>query len=99
MALGSAVKNTWIRLFRDGGLRTTWSRPDAERPLRSLGVVFDPPGFDHAACMGEAAEPVLVWPLVSELAVEAFDVAVLVRLAEPDEGYARRSGTPTGRTP
>ena len=39
--------------------------------MGSLGVVLDSPGFDDAAGMGEADEPVFVQALVAELAVEA----------------------------
>ena len=54
--------------------------------MRALSVVLDAPVLDHAARVCEAQEPVLVETLVPKLAVEAFDVRVLVRLAGSDEG-------------
>ena len=51
-------------------------------------------------CLRHGHEPVLVQALVAELAVEALDVGVLVRLAGPDERQAaRRAGTPRHRAP
>ena len=54
--------------------------------MRSLGVLLDAPVLDDATGGRKGQEPVLVQTLVAKLAVEAFDVRVLVRFAGPDEG-------------
>ena len=43
------------------------------------------PSLDDAACMRQAAEPVYVQTLIAKLAVEAFNVGVLVWLAGANE--------------
>ena len=48
-------------------------------------VVVEPPGFDCLAGLREAHQPVLIEALVSKLAIEALDEAVLYRLAWTDE--------------
>jgi hypothetical protein len=48
-------------------------------------VVVEPPSLDRSAGVAEINEPVLIQTLVSELAVEALDIAVLNRLPRTDE--------------
>lgn len=60
-------------------------RSVGERAVWTLIFVLDPLGFDDAACVGRADEPVLVQTFVTEFPAEAFDVRVLVRLAGADE--------------
>ncbi len=60
-------------------------RDITERAVSALAVVFDAPVLDHFARMRDAAEPVLIQALVPELAAEAFDVRVAVRLAGSDK--------------
>ena len=43
-----------------------------------LSVVLDAPELDRFAGMGHGQEPVLVQALVAELAVEGFDIGILV---------------------
>jgi len=52
--------------------------------VRAHVVVVDPPALDDDADLGQGAEDRLVQALVAELAVEAFDEAVLLRLARRD---------------
>jgi len=52
-----------------------------EARVRSLAVVVDPPGFDDPAGMAEIGDGVLVEAVVAQTTVEAFDGAVLRRLA------------------
>lgn len=53
--------------------------------MRPHRVVVLTPSFDEILCLAETLEDMLVETLVSESAVEAFDVAVLVRFARLDE--------------
>src|SRR5258707_173230 len=53
--------------------------------MRPDFVVVPPPKLDLLLRVGEIDKPVGIEALVSKLAVEAFDVAVLGRLAWPDE--------------
>ena len=65
-------------------------QPHRFRGFSSVGrvrpdvIVVVPPAFDHGTRLGEAAEDLLVQALVSQLAVEAFDEAVLLGLARSD---------------
>jgi hypothetical protein len=49
------------------------------------GVEFDPPGFNRRLRIGQANKTLFVQALVATLAVEAFDVRVLDRLARSDK--------------
>ena len=53
--------------------------------MRPSCIVLFPPGLDLEPCIGEREEPVLVQALISELAVETLDVAVLYRVTRPNE--------------
>ena len=53
--------------------------------MRPDFVVVDSPLLDDLASVADAVEPVLVEALVAKLPVEAFHVAVLLRLSRPDE--------------
>ena len=48
-------------------------------------VVKAPPGFDGRSCVRDRREPVQVQAVVAEGSIEAFDEAVLHRLARLDE--------------
>src|SRR6202012_2480597 len=61
----------------------SWCEP-VEARVRSVGVVVDPPFFDDLSRLVEIGEQVLVETLVAQTAVEAFDKAVLHRLAGRD---------------
>ena len=56
-------------------------RPVAQRTMRSLGVVEAPPLLDENFSLPESVADLPVQTFVSELAVEAFIVAVLPSLA------------------
>jgi hypothetical protein len=56
--------------------------------VRSLSVVFDPPGLDGSPRVRHGEEPVFVQALVTEATVEALDVGVLDRLAGTDKAQA-----------
>ena len=58
--------------------------------VRPLLVVELSPAFDQHLRLGAAAKPFPVQQLVAQLAVEAFDEAVLPRAARRDEGRADR---------
>ena len=66
-----------------GGELRWWDTPATA--VRSNLVVVTPPVGDDVAGLGERDEPMLVEALVAELAVEAFDVAVLRRAARFDQ--------------
>ena len=53
--------------------------------MRAYAVVVDPPGFDRRLCVDQADKPVLVEAFIAKLAVEAFHVGVLDRLARANE--------------
>ncbi len=53
--------------------------------VRPLGVVLLAPLFDHSAGLAEGREVMLVQALIAQLAVEAFDEAVLHRMARANE--------------
>src|SRR5262245_54001777 len=57
----------------------------AQRTMRSMAVVVDPPSLDLPSCIGKVNEPILVQALVAKLPVEALDEGVLDRLAGTDE--------------
>jgi chromate transporter len=48
--------------------------------VRALAVVFDPPSLNSLSGVREAQEPVLVEAFIPELAVEAFDVRIVMGL-------------------
>jgi hypothetical protein len=48
-------------------------------------VVVEAPGFDDVSCLIQRSEQVLVEAFIPVLAIEAFDVGVLHRLAGTDE--------------
>ena len=50
-----------------------------------LGVVLDPPRFNDLSGMRHRQEPVFIQAFVPELAVEAFNVRVLIGLPGSDE--------------
>ncbi|SSP03799.1 Uncharacterised protein [Acinetobacter baumannii] len=54
------------------------------RRVRPDVVVVDAPAFDDGAGLGQGGEDLLVQALVAEPAVEAFDEAILLRLARRD---------------
>ena len=53
--------------------------------MRALGVVLDAPRFDEPAGMAYGQEPMLVQTLIAELAVETFDLGILIRLPRSNE--------------
>jgi hypothetical protein len=53
--------------------------------MRPLVVVVVTPGVDRVPCVVQTGEPVEVWAVVTELAVEAFDKSVLRRFARLNE--------------
>lgn len=60
-------------------------RQPAQCFLCSFLVVFPAPGLDHCAGVQDVLEPVLVEAFLAQPAVEAFDIGVLVRLAQLDQ--------------
>jgi len=66
-----------------GGELGGWNA--AAAAVRSDFVVVDAPVGDDLACLLQRREPMIVEALVAKLAVEAFDVAVLHRLAGLDQ--------------
>lgn len=66
------------------GSELRWWDAAATAVGANLVVVTSPVG-DNVAGLGERVEPMLVEALVAELAVEAFDVAVLRRAARFDQ--------------
>ncbi len=62
----------------------------AQRAVRPLGVIALPPLLDDAPGVGQAAKPVNIETLVTELAVETLEAPVLHGLAGVDaiEGHA-----------
>lgn len=70
--------------------------------MRTVQVVVIAEGVDQLAGVVEVEELVFVEALVAELAVEAFDIAVLRRLAWRDEavmdGVAPNAPAPGPRT-
>jgi hypothetical protein len=60
--------------------------------VRSLSVVLDASGFDDAARMRQADEPMFVQAFIAELAVGTFDIRILVRLARSNEGKMDTAG-------
>ena len=65
------------------GCELVWGEA-AEARMRPPGIVVDPPFLDDPAGCRQAAEQVHVEALVAEAAVQAFDEAVLHRLARGD---------------
>jgi hypothetical protein len=75
-------------------LRELFRSKATQRAVRPYSVVVESPCLDRVAGIAEIGEPVLVQTLVSELAVEAFDEAVLDRLARANE--AELDASPVG---
>ncbi len=48
--------------------------------LRSLFVVFPPPGLNYYLCVRQAGEPVFVQAFITEAPVKRFDVGILMGL-------------------
>jgi hypothetical protein len=61
----------------------------AERAVWPHRVVVDAPSLDDLLRLGDAQKPVLIQAVVAKLAVEAFDVGVLHRLAGRTKREAR----------
>lgn len=53
--------------------------------MRALAIVFLSPIFNDFSGMSDREKPVLVEALISELAIEAFDVRILLGLAGINE--------------
>ena len=68
-----------------GFLKRRLQRSPSKGGMRVFLVVINPPVFDDLARLADAREPVLVQTLISEPAIETFDVGVLGRLARIDE--------------
>lgn len=53
--------------------------------MRSDLIVVPPPAFDLVSGVVDIAPPVLIEALVADLAVEAFDISILVRFTRLDK--------------
>src|SRR5436305_1398230 len=67
-----------------------WNAP--QRAMRPHLVVVASPRADHDSCMFEGAEVVIVEAFISKLAIKAFDIRVLRRLAGSNEFEINAAG-------